>query len=463
MNGLLTFWRVFGFVIAVLLVSLVALFTAHAALAWTVGIIYIGYDTWLLSRLISQSRAALREKPVTRPCSERPTMTVVVPARNECSVLPACLDALLGQEDGAEEIWVIDDGSQDGTREMLAKRYGISLNGERGQSSMHVGLRLWSKESTGKAKSFNAILPDCTGDLVVTIDADTVIAPGSLKAFREAFAQDTDLAAGCGILVPQCRAGGAGRYFEFFQRFEYLRAFLWRLAWSRLNALVLVSGAFAVYRREVLSQLGGFDAGSWVEDYELLYRLHRVAGVGGMKWDVRVITGARAVTDAPGAPGQFLRQRSRWFGGFLTTLFANKAMVGQPRFGGMGRVLLPIKVIDTLLPLFAAIAQVSLVVLAVRGNFLSGPLLLLIVGKLAFDLTMHLWAMRLYARWLGIPCTAGWMAQSLAASLLEPFCFQPLRYSGALAGWVAFLRNRFSWESQRLGANAVPVAEETPS
>ena len=171
----------------------------------------------------------------------------------------------------------------------------------------------------------------------------------------------------------------------------------------------------------------------------------------------------RAVTDAPGAPGQFLRQRSRWFGGFLTTLFANKAMVGQPRFGGMGRVLLPVKVIDTLLPVFAALAQVSLVVLLIRGSFLSWPLIALIGGKLLFDLTMHLWAMRLYARWLEIPCTAGWMAASLAATLLEPFCFQPLRYFGALAGWVAFLRNRFSWESQRLEAGAAPVAEQTPS
>ncbi|CAN5685924.1 glycosyltransferase family 2 protein [soil metagenome] len=462
MDGLLTFWRVFGFVIAVLVVSLVALFTAHAALAWTVGIIYIGYDTWLLSRMISLSRAALREKPTTTTATEKPTMTVLVAARNECPVLPTCLDSLLQQEDGAEEIWVIDDGSQDGTREMLAKRYGVSQIGERGQSATHAGLRLWSKESTGKAKSFNAILPDCTGDLVVTIDADTVIAPGSLKAFREAFARDGDLAAGCGILVPQCKAGGMGRYFEFFQQFEYLRAFLWRLAWSRLNALVLVSGAFAVYRREVLSQLGGFDAGSWVEDYELLYRLHRVAGMGELKWDVRVITGARAVTDAPAAPRQFLRQRSRWFGGFLATLFANKAMVGHPRFGGMGRLLLPVKVIDTLLPLFAAIAQVALVVLLVRGNFLSGPLIALIAGKLLFDLVMHLWAMRLYARWLDLPCTAGWMAKSVAASLLEPFCFQPLRYTGALAGWVAFLANRFSWESQRLEPNVVPVAEQTP-
>jgi len=148
--------------------------------------------------------------------------------------------------------------------------------------------------------------------------------------------------------------------------------------------------------------------------------------------------------------GQFLRQRSRWFGGFIGTLFTNKEMVGNPRFGGMGRVLLPAKTVDTLLPIFAALAQISLVVLLMRGHFLNGWILLLIGAKLAYDLTLHVWAMRLYARWLGLPCTAKWMAQSLAASLLEPFCFQPLRYSGALAGWVAFLRNRFTWESQRL-------------
>jgi len=460
MPRILNFWSVFAFVIAVLLAGLVALFTAQGILVWTIGLLYLAYDSWLLARMISLSRAALRaatSAPVSSPSPQSlPTLPILVPARNEAAVLPACLDSLLAQHSPADEICVIDDGSEDSTRALLASRYSLPAQGGHVRSSTPPSLRLWTKPSTGKARSFNEILPACTGDLIVTIDADTVVAPGSLAAFRHAFAADPSLAAGCGILEPRCPPGPFARYFQFFQRFEYLRAFLWRLAWSRLNALVLVSGAFAVYRRDVLTRLQGFDPSSWVEDYELLYRLHRVSGLEDLHWQVRVIPDARAITDAPSRPGQFLRQRSRWFGGFLGTLFAQRSMVGSPRFGGLGRVLLPIKVVDTLLPVFAALAQVSLVVLLLRGHFLTGWVLLLLAAKLAYDLTIHLWAMRLYARWLHLPCPPRWLAASVTASLLEPFFFQPLRYTGALAGWLAFLRNRFSWESQRLHRPPMP-------
>lgn len=458
----MSFNRVFGVTVALLLLSIAAIFVARGELTWSVGILFLGYDTWLLCRMIALSRSALKGFPLPSGAAERPTMTVLVPARNERSVLPACLDALLAQEDAAEHIRIIDDGSSDGTVAMLAERYGIVLEGEHGRSTTYPHLHLWAKPSSGKAASFNQILPDCRGDLIVTIDADTVVEPGCLAAMRAAFARDGKLAAACGILRPRCRGGKLARYFEFFQRYEYIRAFLWRLAWSRLDSLVLVSGAFAVYRRDVLEKLAGFDAGSWVEDYELLYRLHRRSATEDLGWHVRVIPGARAETDAPSAPGQFLRQRARWFGGFLSTIFANRDMVGSPRFGNVGRHLLPIKTIDTLLPLFAAATQLSLIFLIIHGPFPGRELLVLLGLKLLFDLVMHLWAMRLYARWLDLPLTLGWELASLLASVLEPFFFQPLRYSGAISGWVAFLRKRLEWSPQRLASPSRTAEEAGP-
>jgi cellulose synthase/poly-beta-1,6-N-acetylglucosamine synthase-like glycosyltransferase len=424
-----------------------------------VGLLYLAYDTWLLGRLISLSRRAVNDLPRMLSGGVLPDMTVLVPARNESAVLPDCLDALLGEGDSSAEIWVIDDGSDDDTVSMLAARYGIVREGRHGHSTRHPNLHLWSKPSSGKADSFNQILPDCHGGLIVTIDADTVIEPGSLRGMASAFADDPNLAAACGILDPVCRGGRLSGYFSLFQRFEYVRAFLWRLAWSRLDALVLVSGAFAAYRRDVLEKLQGFDSASWVEDYELLYRLHRVSANENLGWRVRSLPGARARTDAPVAVDQFLRQRARWFGGFLSTLFANRDMVGAARYGGVGHHLLPVKTVDTLLPLFAAAAQISLIFLIVRGSGPGWPLVTILGLKLSYDLIMHLWAMRLYSRWLGQPMRAGWIVGSLTASVLEPFCFQPLRYSGAIAGWVAFLRRRLVWTPQRVAMAAEPASE----
>jgi hypothetical protein len=95
----------------------------------------------------------------------------------------------------------------------------------------------------------------------------------------------------------------------------------------------------------------------------------------------------------------------------------------------------------------------------VRGGVLDGLVLTVLIGKFLLDLSLHAWALRLYHRWLGIPLTARVLFQSLLASILEPFCFQPLRYTGALSGWLAFLRRRLTWESQRLAASSLPARE----
>ncbi|WP_256581043.1 glycosyltransferase family 2 protein, partial [Pseudomonas sp. GW460-11-11-14-LB11] len=82
---------------------------------------------------------------------------------------------------------------------------------------------------------------------------------------------------------------------------------------------MLISGAFAAFRRVAVVAVGGFDPDCMVEDYELFHRLHRHAVDNGHDWTVGVVGGALARTDAPASPLAFLRQRRRWFGGFLQT------------------------------------------------------------------------------------------------------------------------------------------------
>lgn len=91
-----------------------------------------------------------------------------------------------------------------------------------------------------------------------------------------------------------------------------MRNFLGRHAWSRCESLLLISGAFAAFRREAVVAVGGFDPDCWVEDYELIHRLHRYAAENGLPWRIRILGGAVASTDAPAALGPFLRQRRRW-------------------------------------------------------------------------------------------------------------------------------------------------------
>ena len=133
---------------------------------------------------------------------------------------------------------------------------------------------------------------------------------------------------------------------QWFQTYEYIRNFLGRYAWMRAGCLQLISGAFAGFRREAVTGVGGFDDACLVEDYELVARMRRFAGDQGLDWrfEYRRRAGPYGCAERRAT---FLRQRRRWFGGFLQTHWWYRGMVGDPRFGRLGTVMLPVKAIDT--------------------------------------------------------------------------------------------------------------------
>ncbi|MDE1171869.1 MAG: glycosyltransferase family 2 protein [Verrucomicrobium sp.] len=427
------FWPLFGAVLALMVAGIVLGLVSVGPAAWLIGFSYIAYDSWILGRMVWGSWRLPRREGV--PAGSRLTVTVVVCARNERVILPSCLESLAAQDEPAEEIIVLDDGSTDGTAAWMAAAW--------------PGLRLVSQPHSGKAAALNRGWRAAREELVLTLDADTRPEPGALRAVRDAFAADPALTAAGGVLFPHCRPAPGGQLFAFFQKFEYLRSYLWRAVWARGEMLLLVSGAFAIYRREALEALGGFDAKSWVEDYDLVYRLYRHAGDRGLPWKVGVVAGARAVTDAPAAFRPFLHQRTRWFAGFLDTLFQAREMVGNGRYGAMGRRMLPMKVVDTLLPLYALLALLLLAYLLLSGSAWSGPILAVLLAKFLYDILLHAAAIGLFQRWQGLPQSPALWFQALAATVTEPFFFQILRHLGAFLGWIAFLRRRVHWTPQR--------------
>ena len=342
---------------------------------------------------------------------------------------------------------VIDDGSTDGSVAWLTERYGLTFCDGLGTSATRPELRVLCRPGGGKARALNAALTLIDDEVVVTIDADTIVEAGALAALRSAFAADPTLVAASGVLTPVCTSSWMGAVFQFYQTFEYLRSFLSRLAWAHHRTLVLVSGAFAAFRRNRLIAVGGFDPTSKAEDYEVMFRLHRTADASGLP--VAMVTDARATTDAPGTLRQFMRQRRRWFAGFIETLVQNQDMVGDARYGRLGTVHLPLKTLDTLLPLYGLFALMALAAFLLVGGTLHPVILIALGMKFAFDLICQAWGIGLYFRWLDRPFTLRFWAASVLATLTEPFCFQLLRQIGAALGWISYLRGHIDWAPQR--------------
>jgi len=442
----------FFFVLALWVASLAGLWRAPGLAQWGAGLLYVAYDTWLILFVARELRRGREEEgAAVAPSSRRQTVAVLIAARNEAHALPGTLDALLAQDDPPDEIWLIDDGSTDDTAGLLARRYGIgaAVPGTAGRSATHPSLNVLGKANSGKADSLNRGIALLRSDLVITLDADTVLRHDAVREMRRCFSLEPELVCAGGVLTPRCGPTLAGRCFEWFQTFEYLRSFIARVAWMRAGALLLVSGAFACYRRDALLTVGGFDPASWVEDYELTHRLHRHAALHGERWTVRVLPRAAAITDAPDTLASFMRQRRRWFGGFLQTLYGYRDMVGNPAYASVGRLMLPLKVIDTLQPVFGVTAFVLLLIFAFDKQSVLGPVLWVIGVKLVIDFVFLLWGLSFYNGWKGQRSTPReWVLAGLAA-LTEPFCFQLMRHCGALLGWFAVLKQRVDWMPER--------------
>jgi len=189
----------FGSVLGILIFTLIGSFMFTGAAAWCIGFVYIAYDSLLLSFMVVSSQVAVIREDRRRAAgpspilarAPRPTLTVLICARNERLVLPECLRALAAQTEPADEIIVLDDGSTDRMVEWLTAAYGLTFApcaaGSLGTSARFPQIKLLRKPNTGKADSLNAGWKMAAGEIIVTLDADTCIEPAALRALRDGF------------------------------------------------------------------------------------------------------------------------------------------------------------------------------------------------------------------------------------------------------------------------------------
>jgi cellulose synthase/poly-beta-1,6-N-acetylglucosamine synthase-like glycosyltransferase len=415
-----------------------------------------------------------------------PGISVLVPAHNEETGIVASVRGMLALRYPQFEVIVVDDGSSDATFERLRAEFDLVetprvVPREVPTFGRVLGvyvprlrpdpLIVVRKENGGKTDAVNTGINLAQQPLICMVDADSILDPQALLVVAKPFADDPlrTVATGGVVRVANGCTVVAGRIVEVrmprrwlvrVQVVEYLRAFLLgRTGWSRLGGLLIISGAFGVFRRDLVVEIGGLDHNCIGEDAELVVRLHR--HLRRAKRDYRVVFVAEPVswTEAPSTTRVLGRQRRRWQRGITEILWKHRGMIGNPRYGRIGLVALPYYLVFEVVAPVVELAGLIMVPLgiwvgAVDTAFAVRFLLVaygyaLVVNLIALAVEEFTFAR--YPRWKDL-------ALATAASALENLGFRQLTALWrAMGTWSAVRRSRQVWGVMtRTGFNEAP-------
>ncbi|NYZ77436.1 glycosyltransferase family 2 protein, partial [Candidatus Micrarchaeota archaeon] len=190
---------------------------------------------------------------------EAPAVSIVIPAYNEEKTIEKCLGSILALDypQGKLDIIVVDDGSTDATA-AEAKKY-----------EKH-GVRVFTKENGGKGAALNYGIAKAGGEFIATMDADSYVTPGVLRALLPYFND-----AGVMAVTPAVKIAPGGSVLREFQRIEYLMILFSRKLLSYIDAVPVTPGPFSIFRASVFKEVGGFDEHNLVEDQEIAMRIQQ--------------------------------------------------------------------------------------------------------------------------------------------------------------------------------------------
>ena len=323
-----------------------------------------------------------------------PPITIIVPTHNEERSIRLAVRNLLGLDYPQLEVIVVNDGSIDRTLDELREEFHLRLVRSvyvpkikcapvRGLYRSDVDSRLLvvDKEAGGsKADAVNAGLNAATSPYVCIVDADSILEHDALLRIMVPIFEDPKRVVAVGGIIRVLngseitggrlrRARLPRKSIEAIQVVEYLRAFLiGREAWGQGNMLMIIAGAFGVFRTEQVRAIGGYRPSAIGEDFDLVTRLHRHLRQQRADYHIQFVPDPMCWTEAPSDLKSLGRQRARWQKGLLDVLWTNRDMLFRRRYGRIGWLALPYL---WLFELFAPIIEIGGIVTIVLAACLG--------------------------------------------------------------------------------------------
>jgi poly-beta-1,6-N-acetyl-D-glucosamine synthase len=401
-----------------------------------------------------------------------PGISLVAPAYNEGLTIIDNVKSLMSLMYNNYEVIIINDGSKDDTIAKLIPAFDL-VKVEYAWEAVVVAkpvrgiyksknrafrkLIVVDKENGGKADALNVGLNLSRKDLVACIDVDCIIEPDALLKMVKPFLEDSTVIASGGVVrIANSCIIEEGRLVEIrlpqrliprTQVLEYIRAFLLgRMAWSKLNGLLLISGAFGLFKREVALEAGGYNHKTVGEDMELVVRMRRMLHEKNQPYKVAYIPDPLCWTEAPSDTKILGRQRNRWARGTFETLSLHKKIFFNPKYGLMGMLSYPFwffyEWLSPFVEFFGLIFFAFLVIIG-KVNWTFFVALLLAVYCFAFFISMFalLAEESSFFKYTQKRDTF----KMILIALIEPFWFHPRVVWWSLKGNWDLYKGKKSW------------------
>lgn len=436
-----------------------------------------------------------------------PAVSFLLPAYNEENGIVESIESLMNLHYPKYEVIIINDGSKDGTFRRVKHHFGFEKNLVLQESplgcekilgvyempkerfkdkSRMTRMLLIDKKNGGKADALNAGINLSQHPYVCSMDADSLMDPQALLIGMRPFLDHPDTVIGIGGQVGI--ANGAkvekGRvlsvslpkkWVELFQVVEYARSFnVGRTALATLDSLVVLSGVFSIFRRDLVLKIGGYltrnmkteiglrycgAVDTVCEDMEIVVRLYRYMKEFGVKGKVEYLPFPIAWTEVPSRFRDLARQRNRWYRGLSESLWFHKRMLFNPYFKQIGIFAVPYQFFFELLgPLFEFIGYVSLPIFFVFGYLNKTYFILFLLMAIVYGMFLSVLTL-LLGIWIGARyktehanyniffSTGIWnILLLILVALLSNIGYRQYLLWAQVKGFIDFIKGKKSWE-----------------
>ncbi len=410
-----------------------------------------------------------------------PSISVVAPAYNEGLTIVENIRSLLSLGYNNLTIIVVNDGSKDDTLEKAIQFYDLEIADYyyeyrldckpiravyKSKNRAFKNLLVVDKENGGKADALNAGLNISYSDYFACVDVDCLIEENAFEHLIFPVINSTKEVVAVGGIVwlnnnsdvfhgHMVKLKVPDKFLPRVQLIEYFRAFLLgRTAWSSINGLLIISGAFGIFNRERVIEVGGYNKNTVGEDMELVVRLHKLMRQKDIPYEVAYVPTPLCWTEAPDTRKVLSRQRNRWARGTAETLLMHKDMLLRPKYGVIGWLSFPYWFIaEWMGPFIEAFGILFTIIMGLLG-YVSGVffacMLTLVFSMALFFSILAVFAQEKFFNRYTEPQD---LRRLFFTALLEPFVYHPFTVYWSLKGnYDLFIKKVHSWgEMTRTG------------